>query len=192
MIKNDLISELRTIKNAKRFYRDKSADYVLKYPETFPFLLHETFDLQSPLSVKAAWVFEIVSENNIQLLVPHFNYFCKNLNHLKNESALRPISKVCSFIAKSYSKKNNVDLTNKLTEVHKEKLIENSFDWFINDHKVATKVYAMDTLFLFGKEIDWIHQELLMVLQQNFSNGSPAYKAHAKMIINDINKFAIL
>lgn len=192
MIRSNLITELNTIKNAKRFYRDKSANYVLNHPESFQYLLQEIFDIKSTLSVKAAWILELVCENNIQLLIPHLNYFIENLPIITNESAIRPLSKICSFIARSYSKKQNISLLDQLTEYHKEKLIEISFDWLINDHKVAAKVYAMDTLFLFGKEIDWIHQELLLVLQQNYSNGSGAYKAHAKMIINDINKTTFL
>ena len=192
MIKSDLIAELNTIKNAKRFYRDKSANYVLNHPESFQFLLQEIFDIKSALSVKSAWVLELVCEKDIKLLVPQFNYFINNLANITNESAIRPLSKICSFIARSYLKKQDISLLEQLTEYHKGKLIEISFDWLINDHKVAAKVYAMDTLFLFGKEIDWIHQELLLVLQQNYSNGSGGYKSHAKMIINDINKTIFL
>ncbi len=188
MIKSDLIAELNTIKNAKRIYRDKSAEYVLDHPETFPFLLQEVFNLVSPLSIKAAWILELVCENNIQLLNPHLNYFIENLPIITNESAIRPLSKICNFIAIAYSKRQDISLLDQLTEYHKEKMIEISFDWLINDHKVAAKVYAMDTLFLFSKEFDWIRQELLLVLQQNYSKGSAGYKSHAKMIINEINK----
>ncbi|MEN8187650.1 MAG: adenylosuccinate lyase [Bacteroidota bacterium] len=187
MNKNDLIKELRTIKNAMRIYRDKSADFVLSHPETLPYLLEIIFENpKDRISVKASWILELVCLKNPLLIAPHLDYFTDNLQKISHESALRSLSKICMFISKAYYLKKENDLIDMLTINHKEKIIELSFDWMIDNQRVAIQVYAMDTLFLMGTEFDWIHPELKITLQQNISKGSKGYKAHAKMILSKI------
>ncbi|MCK5638283.1 MAG: hypothetical protein KAH67_06190 [Flavobacteriaceae bacterium] len=181
MNKKDLIDELNTIKVAKRVARDKSANFVLKHPESFSFLLDLMFKNNSRTAIKAAWVFELVCQENILLLEKYLNYFINNLDKISDESALRPISKVCSFVARSYQN-NQLELTNE----QKEKIIEVNFDWIIEEHKVASQVFAMDTLFILGKEYDWVHTELKLILEKNTTSGSAGYQAHAKKILNHL------
>jgi len=179
--KKDLIDELDTIRVAKRAARDKSANFVIKHPETFPFLLDIAFETTSRTAIKAAWVLELVCQEDINLIIKHLNFFINNLDKISDESALRPISKVCSFVAGTYQ--NNEF---ELTKEQKEKIIEINFDWIIEKHKVATQVFAMDTLFIIGKEYDWVHDELKLILEKNTSSGSAGYQAHGKKILNDL------
>ena len=67
-------------------------------------------------------------------------------------------------------------------------MIATGFDWMISDQKVAVKAYSMETLYIFGKENPWVHKELQLILEQEISNGSPAYKARGKKILNWLNK----
>ena len=39
----------------------------------------------------------------------------------------------------------------------------------ISDQKVATKAYTMNALYLLGKNYDWVHQELKLIIQQNIT-----------------------
>jgi len=41
-------------------------------------------------------------------------------------------------------------------------------------------------LFLLGKDIDWIHPELLQILERDFPNLSAGFKARARHIIKKI------
>ncbi len=186
MTKADLIKELSLIENAKRIYRENGANFVIKNTEYFPYLLEIVFDVKSEYSVRASWVLEIVCLENIKLLIPHLDYFTKHLSQIKNESSLRPLSKICAFLIKSYLLKNDNFENNTLTKKHKERIIENNFDWLIEEHKVATQVFAMDTLYYLGKEFDWIHTELQLILQKNTPKGSAGYKAHARSILKII------
>ena len=181
MNKKDLIDELNTIKVAKRVYRDKSAKFVLDHPETFPFLLDIVFGSYSRTAIKAAWVLELVCQENILMIKESLNFFINNLDKISDESALRPLSKVCSFIIKSHQ---NNDL--ELTKNQKEKIIVVNFDWIIENHKVATQVFAMDTLLILGKKYDWVYNELKLILEKNTSSGSAGYQAHAKKILKDL------
>ncbi len=184
MNKNDLLKELCSIKNAKRVYRDRASNFVIQNPEVFPFLLELIFKNKTKTSIKAAWVFELVCFENLNLMVSHINLFTNNLRKIADESALRPIAKVCYFITKAFYINNEIKL--KLTDENKDQIIEANFDWLIEDHKVATQAFAMDTLYLFGKESDWIHRELKLILEKNAGSGSAGYQAHARKILKDL------
>jgi len=58
----------------------------------------------------------------------------------------------------------------------------------INNEKVAPKAYSMSTLFLFGKDYDWVHPELKIILERDFSIQSAAFKARAKQILHKMKK----
>ena len=59
-------------------------------------------------------------------------------------------------------------------------------DWLIGNEKVAIHAYSMQTLFVFGKESDWIHNELRQVLVDNIAYGSAGYVSRAKRILKAI------
>lgn len=186
MNKKYLILKLNNIENAKRINRLQVADLVLKNKILFKYLLETVFEFDNKLSIKAAWVLEFVCEKKLHWLFPYLSYFTKNINKIKFESALRPISKICGFLAKHYANKSKNKMP--ITNIHIEKLIEAGFDWLIEKHKVAVKVYTMEMLFLFGKNYDWVHKELQLILQKNILNESPAYQARGKKILSWINK----
>ena len=75
-----------------------------------------------------------------------------------------------------------------ISEIHIKKIIEAGFDWMIGQQKVAVKAYTMNTLFLLGKNYDWVHQELKLIIQQNIMNESAAYKARGRITLALINK----
>jgi hypothetical protein len=76
--------------------------------------------------------------------------------------------------------------TIQLSESHEKKIIETCFDWLIQDKKVATKVYSMRTLFLFGKKHPWINEDLKTILSQDYFKHSAAYQAAAKDILRKL------
>ena len=112
--------------------------------------------------------------------MPYLDTFTKNLKKIRFDSAVRPVAKVCGFIANDYYSKRPNTLQKMLTPTHKKLIIEACFDWMISDHKVASKAYAMETLYLFGKENDWIHPELTLILEQDFPTQSAGFKARAR------------
>ncbi|MDH3322223.1 MAG: adenylosuccinate lyase, partial [Flavobacteriaceae bacterium] len=178
--KIDLTDQIDLLKNAKRIYRDTATDFVIKNPEVFPFLLEMVFDHDNKrAAIKSAWVLELVCQKNIFLIQNHLDYFIDHIYKIKDESALRPMAKVCAFIAESNTAKEF-----RLTEDQKEKMISANFDWLIGQHKIATQVYAMDTLYLLGKEFNWVHDELKLILEKNTSASSAGYQAHAKKILH--------
>jgi hypothetical protein len=174
--------------NASRENRLKYAHMVLNDMSLFRKLIEIMFQVDDKISYRAAWVFEFVCEEYIYAIIPYLDTFTPNLKKVHYDSAVRPLSKVCGFIAKEYYSKQPSTLKKALKPQHKEQIIETCFDWMINDEKIATKIYAMETLFLFGKEYDWVHPELTNILEQDFSTQSSGFKIRAKRILKKIKK----
>lgn len=179
-----LISILNGITNAKRIYRDKAAKDILEQPYLIPKLIGKIYDIEDPLHIKAAWVFELVCLEDMTLLNPYIHDFISGMPFLKHESSLRPVSKICSLWSAYYFAENAEKIF--LSKEDKEQIISCNFDWLIEEHKVATQVFAMDTLKLWGYEEDWIHQELRSVLEKNTDSGTKGYKAHARKLLKNL------
>ncbi|GAA3583902.1 adenylosuccinate lyase [Snuella lapsa] len=174
--------------NASREHRLKYANIVLKDISLFPKLLSILFMTEDKVSCRAAWVFEFVCAKYIYAIVPHLDSFTENLHKIHQESAIRPVAKVCEYIAKEYYSKNQNTITHLLTPKHKEHIIAACFDWLINDCKVAPKAYAMETLFLFGKDNAWIYPELTQIIERDYHTQSAGFKARGKHILKKIKK----
>ncbi len=140
----DLTSILENVINAKRIYRDTAAAQILRNPELLPELIDKVYDVDDPLHIKAAWVLELVYLQDHSILDPYLHEFISRMPLLKHESALRPVSKICSLWSKYYFSQTPSKI--KLSQEEVEIIISCNFDWLIEEHKVATQVFAMDTL----------------------------------------------
>ncbi|WNH07846.1 adenylosuccinate lyase [Thalassobellus suaedae] len=161
---------------------------MMNNPDLIPKLLDILFRVDDKTSPRAAWVFEFMCSNNINTIIPHLDVFTEQIHKVHLDSAVRPVAKICELITKSYTSKQDNQIKKALTATHKERIIEVCFDYMINDKKVAPKAYSMTTLYILGKEYDWIHPELVLILEQDFALQSAAFKARAKQILYKIKK----
>jgi hypothetical protein len=182
-----LYAELNYVNHSreKRLYY---ANLVLANPELIPKLLNILFRVDDKISPRAAWVLEFMCSNKIEAIIPFLEEFTKNIQKIHLDSAVRPVAKICELLAKAYTNKTNIYIKNKLTETHKDRIIETCFDYMINDEKVAAKAYGMTTLFMLGKDYDWVHNELELILKRDFQSQSAAFKARARQILKKIKK----
>ena len=192
MSNNDAKYIIDTMGTAARINRLKAADYFIQHPEKINDLVALVFDISYKLHHKAAWVLEFVLEKHLNWIVPHIDLFSNNLSKLKNDSAIRPIAKICQWIAYEYVHNRYNLYFKKITNNHINSIVESSFDWMIGDYKVASKVYSMDTLYHFGslqnKDLSWVHSELKNIILQNISGGSSGYKSHGKKTLILLNQ----
>lgn len=165
-----------------RANREKYADEVLNNPELFPELVQLSFHPSNKNASKAFWILEFVCYQKLEWLDDHLNFFCSNIKNLKDESAIRPAAKICQLLVSSHFKNKD----RQLSEKQLEEIIENSFDWLINDTKVATKAYSIRTLYILGQHYDWIHTELKNIITKDYPNHTAAYKAVAKEVLKKI------
>lgn len=187
MTKDQLYNELNFV-NHTREKRMQYANLIIKNPELLPDLLDILFIVDDKISCRAAWVLEFVCGEDLELLLPYLDTFTTNINKVYLDPAVRPIAKVCEHLAKAYFSKEENKVQLFLTNKHKELIIETCFDYMINDEKIAPKAYSMNTLFLFGREFDWIHPELVTIIERDYQMQSSGFKARAKHILKKVKK----
>ncbi len=179
-----LIDQMGT---AQRKNRLKAAEYIIEHPEYFKDLLDLVFKVKYKYHYKAAWILEFVLEKNLNWLFPHLDFFTKNLYLLKNDSAIRPIAKICQCLATAYMKQKKLIYIHHLEHKYIERIVETGFDWMIGNYKIASQVYTMDTLYYFGciplENYEWIHPALKNIILQNSASKSAGYQTHGKKIL---------
>ena len=185
MTTEQLYNELNYVNHSreKRLYY---ANLVIDNPDLIPKLLEILFMVNDKISCRAAWVFEFMCGENLESSIPYLDSFTDNMSTIHQDSAVRPVAKVCEYLVKAYYSKHDNRIKTSLTEKHKEKIIEACFDWMINDEKIAPKAYAMNSLFLLGKDYDWIHPELVMILERDYQMQSSGFKARARHILKKL------
>ena len=164
------------------------ANMMINNPELLPKLLDILFMVDDKISPRAAWVLEFTCSENIETIIPYLDTFTENMHKIHLDPAVRPAAKICELLAKHYYAKDDYAIKMALTKTHQNRIIETCFDYMINDEKVAAKAYSMVTLYLFGKDFDWVHPELKTILERDFHIQSAAFKARARQILKKLNK----
>ncbi|MCG2460820.1 adenylosuccinate lyase [Flavobacteriaceae bacterium F89] len=174
--------------DSSRQRRREAYRWITQNPNALLPLMEIAFLIDDPISCKACWVLEATVKENPIVLKPHIVYFTENIGSVHLDSAVRPIAKICEILMGNYfsQKKNEIQTT--LSERDLELIATACFDWLIGPHKVAAQAYSMTSLFLLGKKFDWIHPQLKSVLQNNYTRGSAAYKARARMILKRLSR----
>lgn len=135
-------------------------------------------------AAKACWILELICYEKIEWLQEHLEFFSLNIKNTTDKSAIRALSKICLLLAISHFKKKEIQIT----ENQLQKIAETCFDWLLTDTKVASKCYSIRTLHLLGIHFDWIHTELKIILEKDYTNHSAAYKAVGREILKKISK----
>lgn len=187
MTNEELYKELSYV-NHSRENRKKYAIIVISNPELIPKVLDILFVVDDKTSCRAGWLLEFVARENLDSILPYLDRFTKHMHKVHLDPAVRPVAKICEYLIEAYYHKNNNHTKDYLSKEHKERIIELSFDYMITDQKIAAKAYSMNTLYLLGKEYDWIHPELAMILERDFNSGSAGFKARARCLLKKIKK----
>ncbi|EAZ96361.1 hypothetical protein FBBAL38_03040 [Flavobacteria bacterium BAL38] len=169
---------------AHRKSRVSLSNYIIRNENLLNDFIEIAFDIKHELHIKAFWSLELVCEKKLKLFIPYIDDFCETFPTLKDDSAIRPATKICMFLAKSNHRKNGISLT----QEQEHNLIEALIDRLIQDEKVAAKVYSMKALFVLGKKYDWVHEELKTIIEQDYSNHTAAYQAATRNLLKKINK----
>lgn len=185
MTHKELYQELNYV-NHSREKRHYYAQLVINQPTLIPLLLDILFMTTDKISARAAWVLEFLCKEHLEYFLPYLDVFLSRIHQVTIDSALRPCAKICEYTADAYFGAAPHPVKKILQPQHREAIIEACFDWLITEQKVAVKAYAMHILFLFGKETDWIHPELKIILERDFNHQSAAFKARSRHILKKI------
>ncbi|WP_445385286.1 adenylosuccinate lyase [Robiginitalea sp. IMCC44478] len=162
---------------------------VIARPEWFEPLLEICLLENDSTGSRACWVLEFVCKEQLWELYPHLDRFTSGLMSVTPQSSIRPLAKICELLTEACYKASDPPYTPPLTMLHKQRIAEACFGWLIGPCKVAPKAYSMQSLFLLGTEIHWIHDELAAITARFYSQESPAYQARTRQVMARIKKF---
>jgi hypothetical protein len=182
-MKTELVSKIDQ-STAHRKSREQVSNFIIRNIDILDEFVEIAFDTSHKNHVKAFWSLELVCQKKLKLFVPYLDLFCEVLPKLKDDSAIRPATKICLFLSKSNHRKNGISLTQEQEHL----LIEALLDRLIQNEKVAAKVYAMRALFMLGKKYNWVHDELKIIIEQDYANHSAAYQAATRNLLKKLNK----
>jgi hypothetical protein len=182
-MKTELVSKIDQ-STAHRKSREQLSNYIIRNVDILSEFIEIAFDTAHKNHLKAFWSLELICEKKLKLFVPYLDLFCEVLPKLIDDSAIRPATKICLFLSKSNHRKNGISLTQEQEHL----LIEALLDRLIQNEKVAAKVYAMRALFMLGKKYNWVHDELKIIIEQDYANHSAAYQAATRNLLKKINK----
>ncbi len=172
------------IKNSSAHTQSRldNANFVIQNISLLPELIEYSFNVADKQHIRATAILDKIFELQIELSVNYLDLIIDNLHKLKNDSAIRAISRILIAITQLNSKKIKTN-SGFLTENQLEKITEACFDLFIADYRVAVKHNSLLTLFEIGKEINWIYPELQNLLEKQVDFPSPGYKSIVKKIL---------
>ncbi len=182
MTSTELYEKLNYV-NHSREKRLEMAQLVLANPALVGPLLDIAFEVDNPISSRACWVLEFTAKEDLRYLDDHLDIFLGKLPAIYLHSSVRPMAKICEYLILEHYKPVANKGVCKLNEVHLEQIATACFDWLIGPQKVAPKAYSITCLYHLGKSFSWIHPELRLVLEQEYSKGSAAFKARARQVL---------
>ena len=72
---------------------------------------------------------------------------------------------------------------NTFSSKQKEQIMEVCFNWLIDDSLIATQCNCLTCLDILSKDIEWIKDELLLIIDKTFTQKPVSYQSRAKKIL---------
>lgn len=177
-----------SIINHSKESRAKAVSLILDNLDVLPELIEKAFS-KDINHFRYCWWLEFLNRKHLEVLCPYMEVIVDKAQILKHQSAIRPISRIIeTYTLNYYSDTPNKIVQEMMTLSIKEKMVNRSFEWLIdNQLKVAPRAYSMISLYHLGKEVSWVHDELRLVIEQNYAHESAAYKARGRMVLKKLN-----
>ncbi len=181
--------QLRQQLNSGRLSKGR-VTYLVKvlfwHPELTETIWLEVLKQDKNNEFNASWVFDHLIRKRQTLILPFVNPFIGNLKNLKSESCIRPMAHTCQLLTEAYFETKKPEFVKAITDQSLEELVNVCFEWFIGNHKVAAKVFAMTSLYHLGKRFDWIHPELRLILEDTIATGTAGYQSRGKKLLGKL------
>ena len=166
------LRELIMVENSRR-NTDLVADLILKKPDLFEDLFTIYLLNEEPISRRAAWIVDTISEKRPELVIPYVDIMVENLPGFSHDGM----------------KRSTLRMLTQLPLPLKEPgvLLDVCFDWLTSrDESVAVKVYAMDILYLFTTVEPDLKKELADSIEWRMQEESAGFNAHGKKILKKL------
>lgn len=173
-------------------HRDLLVSASLANNELIIELLENIARVDAKDSVYSARILELSVKKNLDVVLPNLEQFCGLLRHIKRDGSLRACAKIIELLCIAYFVKYKPTVIAHLDDKILETFTEVGFDWMITDKAIAIQAHAMYSLYLLGHKFDWIHDELVLVINQHLPDGSIGYKNRGRKVIRAIQTGTLL
>lgn len=157
--------------------RTDNATFIFENIHLLPELISFSFKTENKLHIRACCILEKVFELQLEVSFPFLDSICNDLKKLKNDSAIRSVSRFLMLMTQDNANKKY------LTKDQIDQITEACFDWLILDYRVAVKHHAVYTLIQTGKHINWVYPELRIILEKEIEFPSPGYRSIVKKFL---------
>jgi hypothetical protein len=159
---NESLTDLLMVENSRR-NTDLIADLVFNKPELFDELVSIYLRNEEPVSRRAVWVVDTVTEKHPELLDPYLESFVNALPSFEHDGLKRVSLRMLS--------------RSPLPQNYLGDLMNICFDWLVSSKEsVAVKVYAMEILYRISEVEPDLKKELADSIEWRIGEGTPGFK----------------
>jgi hypothetical protein len=153
---------------------DRVADLVVQKTELFEELFSVYIRNEEPISRRAAWVIDIVSEKHPELIDSRIDEIVKMLPQFSHDGLKRHSLRMLS--------RSPLPTGDRLGE-----LMTICFDWLLSPSEaVAAKVHCMDILFRISEIEPDLKKELADSIEWRMNEGTPGFKNHGIKVLKKL------
>jgi hypothetical protein len=172
MKSNESLEELLMLESSRR-NTDLVADLILKKPELFGQLCCIFLKDDGPVSWKAGWVADVVSERRPDLLEPYIEEIVSCLETFKLDGVKR---EALRMLVRSPLPVEQLGL-----------LITLCFDWLTSSSEsVAVKMFSMEILYRISQQEPEMKKELADSIEWRMQEETPGFRAHGKKLLKQL------
>ncbi|MCX6248748.1 MAG: hypothetical protein NTW10_13570 [Bacteroidetes bacterium] len=174
MTNEESLEALLLVENSRR-NTDLIADLILKKPELFDELIMIYLKNEEPVSRRAAWVTDTVTEKRPDLLERYLEEIVTRLETFTHDGMKRESLRM---LARSRFPADQLGL-----------LITLCFDWLISSSEsVAVKMYSMEVLYKISQQEPEMKKELVDSIELRMHEETPGFRAHGKKLLKQLYK----
>ncbi len=163
------LREVLMIENSRR-NADLIADLVLRRTELFGELIRIYLKNEEPVSRRAAWVADVVTERQPDLLNPFIEEIVTHLRTFTHDGMKRESLKML--------------IHSPLPEQNLGQLITICFDWLTSGKEsVAVKMFSMEILYRISQQEPEVKKELADSIEWRMQEEAPGFRAHGKKLL---------
>jgi hypothetical protein len=169
----DSIQDLLLCETSRR-NTDLVADLIYQKPELFEQLFRVFADNLEPVSRRAAWVIDTVSEKHPGLIEPHLGEIIDLLSVFRHDGLKRHSLRILARSPLPSGERMGI-------------LMTKCFDWLLSPNEaIAAKVYCMELLYRISQVEPDLKKELADTIEWRLDEESPGFKNRARKMLKQL------
>lgn len=160
--------------------RQKAIDWVLEKQISSEKIIQWLDQTSGKSKVHLLCFCETLAKQEPFFFENHLDYFLKIASEETHESNKRSLTNLyIIFLKKTYKT---------ITDSQKEKLVERCFSWLLDESLIATQCNCLTCLEYLSQDQQWIREELLQIIDKDFTSKPPSYQSRARKILKKLGR----